>query len=170
MKDEEFKALQEKVKKNARRPLKASDVWDVPSAYPSLNLIISSKLPVRNKAGWRTVGGKKIYFRSIWEIRYALFLEFQKDHNLILGWDYEPKTFWFPNIKRGVVSYKPDFYVISKDSDNYWVEVKGYMDAKSKTKIKRFRKFYPKETLLLIDKNWFSKNNKHFKGIIPQWE
>lgn len=169
---DQLKVLQDNVKKNARRPLKASDVFDVPSNYPSLNFSDPEPVPVRNKAGWRTIGGKKIYFRSIWEIRYALFLEFQKEHKLIFDWEYEPKTFWFDKIKRGVVSYKPDFYVIRKDTHNYyhWVEVKGYMDAKSKTKIKRFRKFYPKEVLFIADKDWFAKNNRHFNGIIPEWE
>jgi len=38
--------------------------------------------------------------------------------------------------------------------------VKGYYDAKSLTKIKRFRKYFPTEKLRLIDAKWFKANSK----------
>src|SRR5574338_782510 len=86
--------------------------------------------------GWITVGGKEFHYKSQWEKNYAKFLQFLKEKNQIQDWEYEPKTFWFENIKRGVRSYLPDFKVINLDGSHYWVEVKGYMDARSKTKIK----------------------------------
>jgi len=109
--------------------------------------------------GWRTIGERRIYFRSKWEWQYAVYLEFTKDREIIKEWEYESQTFWFEKIKRGVRSYKPDFKVIENDGSHYWVEVKGYMDTKSMTKIKRFKKFYPKEKLVVIDQKWFISNH-----------
>src|SRR5262249_25144484 len=85
--------------------------------------------------GYRVVGHRKIYFKSGWEVNYAIFLQFLKEKYQIKDWEYEPATFWFNAIKRGVRSYKPDFRVIRNDGTHYWVEIKGYMDARSKTKI-----------------------------------
>jgi hypothetical protein len=120
-------------------------------------------------AAWREVGGRKIYCRSLWEYRYVLWLQYQKDHSMILDWEHEPKTFWFNGIKRGVRSYLPDFYV-STEKGSHWVEVKGYYDDRSLTKIKRFKKYYPEEKLILIDSKWFSANSKKLKLILPNWE
>lgn len=126
-------------------------------------------MPVyNNKAGWREIGGKRKYFRSCWEANYAKFLQYQKEKGLIEDWEHEPKTFWFEGIKRGCVSYKPDFYV--KADIPWWVEVKGYMDAKSATKIKRFTKYFPDEKLIVIDKKWFLKNSAALKVLIKDWE
>lgn len=111
------------------------------------------------QCGWRVVGGKKIYFRSKWEWQYAVYLEFTKQREIISDWLYEPQTFWFEKIKRGVTSYKPDFKIIEKDGKHRWAEVKGFMDSKSITKIKRFAKYYPEENLEVIDHTWFISNH-----------
>ena len=113
----------------------------------------------QSKSGWREVGGKKIYFRSTWEVKYAKYLQFLKETGVINSWEYEPQTFWFEEIRRGTRSYLPDFKVTKLDGTHYWVEVKGYFDAKSKTKIKRFKKYYPKEELMICDEKWFVKNS-----------
>lgn len=110
------------------------------------------------KSGWRQIGEKRIYFRSAWEAKYAYFLEWQKTEGLIADWDYEPETFWFEGIKRGCVSYKPDFRVLTGHGETIWIEVKGYMDSKSKTKIARFKAFYPHLKLLVVDKSWFDRH------------
>lgn len=78
-----------------------------------------------------------IFFRSKAEANYARYLNF-----LRIKWQYEPKTFDFAKIRRGCVSYKPDFYLPEEDR---WIEVKGWFDAKSKTKLKRFKIYYPEE-------------------------
>lgn len=49
--------------------------------------------------------------------------------------------FTFP-IKRGTKAYTPDFYFTNLDQ---WIEIKGYLDNKSKIKIKRFKRYYPIE-------------------------
>jgi hypothetical protein len=124
----------------------------------------------KSSQGYREINGNKIYFRSRWEANYGRYLEFLKKNGNIFDWEHEPKTFWFESIKRGVRSYLPDFRIIAHDKTHYWVEVKGYFDAKSLTKIKRFKKYYPEETLEIVDKNWFSKNAKKLAGLIAGWE
>ncbi len=119
------------------------------------------KTQVKSKKGWQIIGGKKIYFRSSWEVKYAKVLQCMKDYKLIIEWEHEPKTFWFEKIKRGCRSYLPDFKVTLQNGSFVWIEIKGYLDSKSKTKIKRFRKYYPSETLEVYDSVWF-KNNKEF--------
>ncbi len=140
----------------------------------------------KSKAGWREIGGKKIYARSAWEANYARWLQYQKEHGMIANWAHEPKTFWFEGIKRGCVSYQPDFRVdklnlqwlkledeqkiIKCGKSRYWIEVKGYMDPRSATKIKRFRKYFPNENLIIVDKDWFRCNSAKLKAIIKDWE
>jgi len=104
------------------------------------------------RSGWRDVDGRRIYFRSHLEYNCSLVLQSAKDRALIKNWEYEPYTFWFETIKRGVRSYKPDFRVDLEDGAHFWIEAKGYMDAKSKTKLKRFRKYYPEEKIFVATK------------------
>jgi len=122
-----------------------------------------------NKAAWREIGGKKHYYKSIWESNFARYLQFKKEKGQIKDWLYEPKDFWFEEIKRGVRSYKPDFCVEEADGKIIWYEVKGYYDSKSMTKIKRFKKYYPKEMLFLIDADWFFTYGKMYAGLM-EWE
>lgn len=103
------------------------------------------------KSGWETIGGKRMYFRSKLEKDCAKIFQTQKERGFIQDWSYEPTTFWFNEIKRGVRSYKPDFLIKIKE-DSFWIECKGYMDAKSKTKIRRFKKYYPNRSLSVVTK------------------
>jgi uncharacterized protein DUF1064 len=119
---------------------------------------------------WETIGGKKIYCRSNWEATYATYLEWLKMKKQILEWEHEPKTFWFEQIKRGVRSYLPDFKITNLDQTHYWVEVKGYMDKKSQTKIKRFQKYYPQEKLVIRDGRWFSQFKEQLNFITKMME
>lgn len=111
------------------------------------------------KAGWREIGGRRCFFRSKWEANYARYLEWLKARGEILEWEYEPRTFWFEAIKRGVRSYKPDFLVTEKNGQQAWHEVKGWMDARSKTCLKRMAKYYPSERIILIQE-------KQYRAII----
>ena len=83
-----------------------------------------------------------------------------------MSWKYESKTFWFEAIRRGVRSYKPDFEVELNNGDIEYHEVKGWMDAKSKTKLKRMKKYYPEITMVLIDKKPYMEILKKLNGII----
>jgi hypothetical protein len=122
------------------------------------------------KQGWREVGGKRKFFRSAWEYNYALYLEFVKCKGRIKEWEHEVETFWFDDIKRGTRSYLPDFKITENNGNFTYHEVKGFYDAKSKTKIKRMAKFYPNVKLLIIDAVWFKANSKKLKGLLPNWE
>lgn len=122
------------------------------------------------KQEWKVIDGRRIFFRSRWEFRYALYLQLLKEKGEIKDWQHEPKTFWFEGIKRGTNNYKPDFLVIHKNDSEEWVEVKGYMDSKSATKIKRMAKYFPQIKLRVVDKSFFSKNAKNLKILIKDWE
>lgn len=121
------------------------------------------------KQEWAEIGGKRCFFRSRWEYRYALYLQLMKDNKYIVDWEHEPRVFYFEGIKRGTTNYKPDFRVVFPSGKEEWFEIKGYMDAKSKTKIKRMAKYYPEIILRVIDKTWFSENSKKLKAIIKNW-
>lgn len=122
------------------------------------------------KSAWVTVGGQRFYARSRWEANYARYLEFQKEHGLISAWEHEPETFWFEKIKRGVRSYLPDFKVTQASGAIEYHEVKGWMDSRSKTKIKRMKKYFPSVVLVVIDSARYRTLSQQLKSIIPGWE
>ena len=112
-----------------------------------------------------------LYLRSRWEANYARYLMWLESRGEIQRWEYEPDTFWFENIKRGVRSYLPDFKIWkTKDSEPYYVEVKGNMDAKSATKLKRMAKYHPDVSVELCDRHVYNTIRKSFGKIIPNWE
>lgn len=114
------------------------------------------------KQAWHEIGGKRHFFRSSWEVNFAKYLEFMKQHKKIIDWQFEPEVFWFFGIKRGVRSYLPDFKVFNNDGTHAFYEVKGWMDPKSKTKIKRFKKYHPKENLIVVDSKAYASLKKSF--------
>ena len=122
------------------------------------------------QSGWRTIGGQKCYFRSKWEANYARYLEFLKEYKKIKEWEHEPDTFWFESIKRGVRSYLPDFKVTQNDDSIYYVEVKGYMDSKSATKLKRMKKYYPEIEVRLVDGDNYKVLVKQLRYLVKDWE
>jgi len=121
------------------------------------------------KQEWAEIGGKRNFYRSRWEYRYALYLEFMKKHGHVSEWEHEPTVFWFEGIKRGTNNYKPDFRVTFPSGKVEYFEVKGYMDQKSRTKIKRMAKYHPDVILRVVDKEWFSTTGKTLKKLIPNW-
>lgn len=127
--------------------------------------------PMKNQSNpySRTKSGKRedldnIFFRSSWESNIARYYNY-----IGVKWEYEPKTFIFETIKRGCVSYTPDFYLVDEDK---WIEVKGWMDDKSKTKLKRFKKYYPEEykKLQLITSKEYNEIKKKMSKFIKNWE
>lgn len=122
------------------------------------------------KQGYRTDLGE-IYFRSGWEANYARYLNFLIKQKIIYKWEFEPDTFWFDNIKRGVRSYLPDFKIWdTKFSEPYYVEIKGHMDSRSRTKINRMAKYYPAIRLDVVTKTEYSEIKRKLSKIIPNWE
>ncbi len=110
----------------------------------------------RTRKGWvETESGKRFFARSGWEAIYAHHLDFLMRHGEIKNWEYEAETFWFDGIKRGVRSYLPDFRVTNTDGSREYHEVKGWMDAKSKTRLRRMAKYHPTVVVILRDSTWF---------------
>ena len=127
--------------------------------------------PMKNQSNpySRTKSGKRVdlnntFFRSSWEANIARYYNY-----LGIEWQYEPKTFIFKNITRGSVSYTPDFYLPKEDK---WVEVKGWMDGKSKTKLKRFKQQFPEEykKLQLIQEKEYNEIKRKIAYYIKNWE
>jgi len=124
---------------------------------------------IPSKQGWRIIGGKKAYFRSKQEANYARFLDLMKRCGKLIDWHHEPEIFWFDGIKRGITNYTPDFKVIYDTGIEYH-EVKGWMDSRSKTKIKRMAKYHPNIVLKVFGIKWYRANEKKLKALIPDWE
>ena len=100
----------------------------------------------QHKPFWAIIGNKEpIYFRSSWEYYYAMFQA----------------------IKRGVRSYLPDFCITHLNGSEEWSEVKGFLDTKSKTKMKRMAKYYPEVNIRLVGSDWFKQNLKACKALEP---
>ena len=122
------------------------------------------------KAGWREIGGQRHFFRSRWEANYGRYLEWLRRLGEIQAWDHEAHVFWFEGIRRGVVSYLPDFKVIERNGSIQWHEVKGWMDGRSKTALARMAKYHPHETLIVIREQQYMEIQRKVGGLIDGWE
>lgn len=122
------------------------------------------------KAAWREVGEKRCFFRSKWEANYARYLEWLKSIGKISEWEHEAKTFWFDGIKRGCVSYLPDFKVTECNGSVQWHEVKGWMDARSKTTIERMGRYHPQEVLIVVGEKQYREIERKVSTLIVGWE
>lgn len=116
------------------------------------------------------IGERRIFFRSAWEANYGRYLEWLKAKGEIREWEHEPHTFWFTNIKRGVRSYLVDFRVTERSGALVYHEVKGFMDARSKTKLKRMAKYYPEVRLIVIDQRAYGKIKSSVSKMVEGWE
>lgn len=121
------------------------------------------------KQQWAEINGVRKYYRSQWELNYAYYLEWLRKNNQIKSWEHEPETFWFDGVKRGTCSYLPDFKVTENNGDISFHEVKGWMDDRSKTKLKRMEKYHPSVKLILIDSKAYRRLEKDVKGLIGEW-
>jgi hypothetical protein len=74
--------------------------------------------------------------RSSWEANLVRVMKLYK-----IDFQFEPRVFSYP-VKRGTKGYTPDFFLVRNSE---WIEVKGYLDDKSKIKLKRFKRYYPDE-------------------------
>lgn len=128
--------------------------------------------------------GKPQFFRSGWEANVARWMNHKKT-----PWTYEPDVFPFFEfgVKNGTTSYCPDF---KYGKTGLYLEVKGQLDAKGKTAIRRFKKYYPAEFKKLraivgrpntVADKFFKKLdvpviayinelNKKFKDKVEHWE
>lgn len=124
----------------------------------------------------RAKGGKRqdigdIWFRSSWEANYARYLNVMIDLGVVEKWEFEPETFWFEKIKRGVRSYLPDFKVHYKNVEHaVYVEIKGWVQDKDKTKWKRMKKYYPHINLEIVGQKEYDAIKRKWASSIPNWE
>lgn len=122
------------------------------------------------KSGWRKIGGARKYYRSRWEANYARYLQWLKDNNQIKEWEHEPETFWFEDVSEGCRGYLPDFKVVRDEGCVAYHEVKGWMDDRSKLKLKRMAEYYPDIKLIIIDSTAYKDIKKDISKQIDGWE
>jgi len=123
----------------------------------------------RAKSGKRSDLNDK-FFRSSWEANYARYLNLLIKQKQIKKWEYECDTFIFEEIKRGIRSYTPDFKIWENDDSYYYIEIKGWMDDKSKVKLNRMKKYYPNEKIIIIQKQEYNEIKNKLSAIIKGWE
>lgn len=120
-------------------------------------------------------GGKRedlggLYFRSSMEANWARYLNWLVAQKQILGWEYEAEKFAFVGIQTGTRFYKPDFRVTNKNGSVEYHEVKGWMNPKSATQLKRMAKYHPTIKVIVVDATYYRSVARTVKGAIPGWE
>lgn len=112
------------------------------------------------------------YFRSTWEANIARYLNWLKSVGAVVAWEYETEEFEFHTIKRGNRFYRIDFkiwFTIDPVTPVYW-EVKGYMDATSKTKLTRMARYYPHIRIEVIGHKQYAEIRRNYRHVISNWE
>lgn len=127
--------------------------------------MIKRRVPTpKYKGGYRK--DIDLYVRSSWEANYARYLNFLLKQGSIEKWEYESETFEFVGIKKGTRFYTPDFKITENGGAISFHEVKGWMDKKSLTKLKRMKKYYPNIPIVLIQKKEMTEIKKKVGKII----
>ena len=111
----------------------------------------------------KEVGGKTYTFRSLLEMRWAVYCQLRKEQGIIIDWWFEdPETLLeletrkFKNKKL----YLPDFTIQTEDGYEL-EETKGYFPPKDYTKLKlAAEQFDAPITLIFASLNDNSKNSK----------
>jgi len=151
----------------------------------------------RTKKGVRKDVHPKYCFKSATEANFARILDF-----LGLKWKYEERAFTFVQSNGESYKNRPHIYVmdfevlpgrkkkIPSGIESGWIEVKGYMDAQSRSKLRRYKKHYPDEaakTTIVIYTKYKKKDiefceklgyryifydalTKEYASQIPTWE
>ncbi len=144
--------------------------------YCSMNCVGRSTTARNAVQGYsRTKGGKREdlggkYFRSSWEANWARYLTWLQTLGEVLEWDFEPETFEFKGIKRGARFYTPDFRVKNAGGSVEYHEIKGWMDQRSRTKLKRMAKYYPAIKVIVVDGKAYTAVARKIGKAIPGWE
>ena len=132
--------------------------------------------PQSTKSHTRAAGGRSedlgdTWFRSSWERNYARYLNQLVKLRVVEWWDYEKEVFWFEGVKRGCVSYRPDFRVKYRNVERVeYVEIKGWVTAKDKTKWKRMKKYHPSINLVVIAQKEYREIANRWASSLLGWE
>jgi len=152
-----------------------------------LDELDGKKLPTKASRKRTNIGKRKdldLFLRSSWEANTCRVLNKQRRK-----WEYEPETFIFEGVKHGTVNYTPDFRIGSKKKYK-WLEVKGFLKNSDKTRVRRFKKHFPKEfaklEVIVGSKNtaaaiffeemgvpvfaYYNDLRKKYSGKIKEWE
>ncbi len=111
------------------------------------------------------IGGKTYKFRSKLECRWAQYLQFLKESDVILDWRYEQTTFFFPNETIGAKKFLVDFDILNKDWTLEYHETKGWLQGKDVTKFKRVAKYRPEVKIVLIMSGKAKKDANRLRQI-----
>jgi len=122
--------------------------------------------------GYRIIDKKKIYFANRMEANYYRYLLWLKKQKHLANFEYQPNPFDFRTfgIDQGRVTYRPDFLVLQFDGFCYYVEIKGHMNASSKTKLNRMRKYFPQILVEVVHYGMYKKLEKEVGTLIEGWE
>lgn len=137
--------------------------------------LIASKRQAEN-VFTRVKGGRRSdldnkFFRSAWEANYARYLNLLMTLGAVESWEFEPETFWFEGIRRGTLSYKPDFRVFYRgDPVPEYVEIKGWIMPKDRTKWRRMKKYHPTIKLVIVNAKQYYAIQRKWASSIPNWE
>lgn len=130
------------------------------------------------------IDGQHCKFKSKFEYRWALYLQRLVELDVIESWEYEPKRFWFLEIKQGVRGYTPDFRVVETETNpayqpprfldegetysvpatirtTMWHETKVHLIQKDITKYHRMQIYHPDEKLILVMDRRKGRRAKH---------
>jgi len=132
---------------------------------PQMNFYGNGSYPNVQRGEYENSKGT-MYFRSKWEANYALVLDFLVKHGEIKSWEYENKTFVFDKVEFGTRRYMPDFEITNNDGGIEYHEIKGYMDGRSKTKLRRMKKYYPDIQLVLVEKDEYNAYKKQLGKLL----
>lgn len=130
--------------------------------------------PRRGRRRPNTRQGKRdyldgLYVRSSWEANTASWLNWRVENGEIVKWEYEVDLFEFP-VKRGSKFYTPDFKVWTSDNSYHYIEVKGYMDQPSRTKLRRMALHFPDERVDVLGREEYRELERNFRDKLPNWE
>jgi hypothetical protein len=107
----------------------------------------------RARGQHEVVNGKSVYLKSQVEVRFLTIGQRLQQTGAVLEVEYEPKTFWFDDIRRGTCSYTPDFRFLWADNEEevyYETKSTNGLRQKDVTKYRRMAKRYPEVKLVLV--------------------
>lgn len=133
-------------------------------------IVAPGRIGIRWKAGWREVGGRRLFFRSRWEANYARHLQQLLDCGAIRDWQHEPRRFVFSRAPAGTVSYLPDFLVVDSEGGEAYHEVKGWFDGRSQAALDAMADEYPQIRLVLIRRDEYAAIQRASLGVVEGWE
>lgn len=121
------------------------------------------------RSGWYTVGDKRIFFRSLWEVRWAHYLEWRVARGEINRWEYEPDRYVFHEVESNNRIYIPDFKVWTDPETFHYEEIKGWYSPRDRVKMARMTKYYPDIRVVLVDEPVYREVEAKLSRVIPGW-